>query len=171
MLQRMKRVGTTDRKLGKERKTWDWRVPNKSIVPSPLCHSGKPVSMLWGRFPLFIQGADERFMWLAYAGAILSVHVIGMEFNLSCLPDDTVHMSGFSGEDAGVMELYEVSQVDVMLHCSWLVKMIKLDMLMVLLQLGAYQTAYILNQTTFTGDAVYSQCPQSWSHPSPAKGS
>jgi hypothetical protein len=41
-----------------------------------------------------------------------------MEFNLSCLPDDTVHVSGFSGEDVGVMELDEVSEVDVILHCS-----------------------------------------------------
>jgi hypothetical protein len=39
--------------------------------------------------------------------------------------------------------------------------MIKLDMLMVLLQLGAVQTAYILNPTTFIDDTVYSQCSQS----------
>jgi hypothetical protein len=49
---------------------------------------------------------------------MLSVHIIGMELNLSCLPDDTVRVSGFSGEDAGGMELDEGSEVDVSLHCS-----------------------------------------------------
>jgi hypothetical protein len=39
-----------------------------------------------------------------------------MELNLSHLPDDTVHISGFGGVDAGVMELDVVPQADTVLH-------------------------------------------------------
>jgi hypothetical protein len=38
-----------------------------------------------------------------------------MEHNPSCLPDDAVHMSGFGGDDAGVMELDAMSQVDTVI--------------------------------------------------------
>jgi hypothetical protein len=30
------------------------------------------------------------------------VHIVGMELNLNCLPDDAIHVSGFGGEDGGV---------------------------------------------------------------------
>jgi hypothetical protein len=42
----------------------------------------------------------------------LSVHIVGMELNLNGLPDDAVHVSGFSGEDGGFVKLNAVSQVD-----------------------------------------------------------
>jgi hypothetical protein len=42
-------------------------------------------------------------------GAVLSVHVIGIELNCNCLPDDTVHVPGFGGEDTVVLELDAVS--------------------------------------------------------------
>jgi hypothetical protein len=40
------------------------------------------------------------------------VHIIGME--LHCLPDDTIHTSGFGEENAGVTELDASSQADVL---------------------------------------------------------
>lgn len=39
----------------------------------------------------------------------------------SFLPDDTAHLLGFGGEDAGDLELDRVSQIDGMLHHSWFV--------------------------------------------------
>jgi hypothetical protein len=43
---------------------------------------------------------------------------MGMELNLNHFPDDTIYILGFGGEDAGVMELDEVSQdVALLLHC------------------------------------------------------
>jgi hypothetical protein len=41
-----------------------------------------------------------------------SVHTVGMEFNLNGLPNDAIHVSGFSGEDGGFVRLNAVSQVD-----------------------------------------------------------
>jgi hypothetical protein len=41
-----------------------------------------------------------------------------MEINLSYLPDDMVRLSGFGQEDAGVVELHVVSQVDAELWHS-----------------------------------------------------
>jgi hypothetical protein len=35
-----------------------------------------------------------------------------MGLNLKCLPDDMVHVPGITGEDTGVLELDEVSQID-----------------------------------------------------------
>jgi hypothetical protein len=35
-----------------------------------------------------------------------------MELNLNGLPNDSVHVSGFIGEDGGFVELNTVSQVD-----------------------------------------------------------
>jgi hypothetical protein len=39
-----------------------------------------------------------------------------MELNLNCLPENIIRISGFVGEDAGVMELDVVSKADVVLH-------------------------------------------------------
>jgi hypothetical protein len=39
-----------------------------------------------------------------------------MELKLNGLPNDAVHVSGFSGEDGGFVELNVVSQVDDMFN-------------------------------------------------------
>jgi hypothetical protein len=44
-----------------------------------------------------------------------------------------VHISGFGGVDAGVMELDVVPQADTVLHPGWFVQMIQSDMLMMFL--------------------------------------
>jgi hypothetical protein len=36
---------------------------------------------------------------------ILSVHIVGMQFNLSFFPDNMIHVPGFHGGDAGVLKL------------------------------------------------------------------
>jgi hypothetical protein len=50
-----------------------------------------------------------------------------MELSLICLPDDTVHGSGFGREDTGALELDTISQVDtvdaVSQH-SWFFQMV-----------------------------------------------
>jgi hypothetical protein len=43
-------------------------------------------------FRRFLEGADERLPCLAEAKINLSVHVVGMELNLSGLPNDVVHV-------------------------------------------------------------------------------
>jgi hypothetical protein len=44
--------------------------------------------------------------------ATLSVDIVRMEFNLSGLPDNVVHITGFCGEDGRIMDLNAVSLVD-----------------------------------------------------------
>jgi hypothetical protein len=34
---------------------------------------------------------------------------VGLEFSINRLPDDTIHVSGFRGEDAGVVNLNVMS--------------------------------------------------------------
>jgi hypothetical protein len=75
-----------------------------------------------------------------------------MELNLNCLPDDMVHVSGFSGEDIVVLELDAMSQVDAVPCHGQLVWMIKMDTPMVLLHPGVNQIADLL---TLTGDPVH----------------
>jgi hypothetical protein len=48
-------------------------------------------------FPTFFQEADKRFPWLVQTEAILPV---GMVLDLSRLPNDAIHVSGF-GEEGG----------------------------------------------------------------------
>lgn len=45
-----------------------------------------------------------------------SVTLLGWTSNLNCLSDDTAQVSGFDKEDADVLELDAVSQVDVVPH-------------------------------------------------------
>jgi hypothetical protein len=57
-----------------------------------------------------------------------------MEFSLSCLPDDTIRVSGFCGEDSGVVKLNAVSPVDTILHYGLLIQIFRTDMKLMLLQ-------------------------------------
>jgi hypothetical protein len=63
-------------------------------------------------FRRFLKGADERLPCFAEAKTNVSVYIVGMELNLNGFPNDAVHVSGFSGEDGGFVELNAVSQVD-----------------------------------------------------------
>jgi hypothetical protein len=63
-------------------------------------------------FRRFLKGADERLPCLAETKTNLSVHIVGMELNLNGLPNDAIHVSGFSREDGGFVELNAMSQVD-----------------------------------------------------------
>jgi hypothetical protein len=51
--------------------------------------------MLWR----FLDGAYERFPGLAETKTSLSVHNVWMELNLNGFPNNTICVSGFSGED------------------------------------------------------------------------
>jgi hypothetical protein len=33
----------------------------------------------------------------------ISVHIVGMELNLNDLPNNAIHVTGFSGEDGGIV--------------------------------------------------------------------
>jgi hypothetical protein len=63
-------------------------------------------------FRRFLEGADERLQCLAQTKTHLSVHIVGIELNLSGLPNDAIHISGFCGEDGGVMKLNVACQVN-----------------------------------------------------------
>jgi hypothetical protein len=41
-----------------------------------------------------------------------------MELNLNGLPNDVIHVSGFSGKDAGILKLNVVSQVNAVFSHS-----------------------------------------------------
>jgi hypothetical protein len=45
----------------------------------------------------------KGFHDFSWAEAILPVHIIVVALNLNRLPGDSVHVSAFVGEDAGVM--------------------------------------------------------------------
>jgi hypothetical protein len=50
--------------------------------------------------------------------AILPVHVVRVELDLSGFPDQPVHVSGFGGQDLGVLELDMMSPADAMFSYS-----------------------------------------------------
>jgi hypothetical protein len=52
---------------------------------------------------------DSKLSWLAWARAILLVRIIGMELNISQLPDNVVHVSRSGRWDTGVTELDAVA--------------------------------------------------------------
>jgi hypothetical protein len=73
----------------------------------------------------------------AQAEAVHPVHIIGLELNLSHLPDDTTHITGSGREDAGVTGL------DAMLCGSSLVWVVLL------------QCCTNVGLTSLTGDFIY----------------
>jgi hypothetical protein len=58
----------------------------------------------------FLEGADERLPRIAERKIHLTVHIVGMELNLSGFPNDAIRVSGLSGEDGGIEKLNAVSQ-------------------------------------------------------------
>jgi len=46
---------------------------------------------------------NERFPWPAEEQAFLPVYAVGTKVSLNYLPADTVHVTGFYGEDFGVL--------------------------------------------------------------------
>jgi hypothetical protein len=72
-------------------------------------------------------------------------------------------VSGFGGEDGGVVRLDVAPQVDTVLRHGWLVRTFQTDMLLVLLQPSVNRTAHLPNVdlTALIGDAVYSRRLQS----------
>jgi hypothetical protein len=67
------------------------------------------------------------------------------ELNLNCLPDDTVLISGFIGDDTVVLELEAMFQDNAVSCHGRLVQKIKMDIPMVFLHPGVNQTAYLTN--------------------------
>jgi hypothetical protein len=115
--------------------------------------------ILWGGLCTILQGAGER---IVYAEAALHLHIVGMKFSFSRLPDETTRVPGFCGEDAGVAELDVVSQVNAVLPHSCSVRMFYPDIPMVLFQPGVDRTVCLsdVDLATLTGDTVYSWCSQ-----------
>jgi hypothetical protein len=58
---------------------------------------------------VFFQILDRRIPWLTQAEAILPICIVRGR-SISSLPDHVVNISGFGGEDAGVLELDPVAQ-------------------------------------------------------------
>jgi hypothetical protein len=56
-----------------------------------------------------------------------------VEFNLSGLPNNVVHLSDFCGKDEGIVELNAVSLVDTVFACGRLFWVFQLDVLLMLL--------------------------------------
>jgi hypothetical protein len=71
-----------------------------------------------------VQGADNRLPRFTETEATLSVDIVGVEFNLSGLPENAVHISGFRGEDGTIVELNAVSLVATVFSYGQLVRML-----------------------------------------------
>lgn len=93
-----------------------------------------------------------------------------MKFSFGRLPDEMIRVSGFCGEDAGVMELDAMSQENAVLRHSCLDRMFYPDMSMVLFQPGVDRTACLsdVDLATLTGDTAYSWCSHPPGRPLPA---
>lgn len=52
--------------------------------------------------PLF-HWVNERFPWPAEEQAFIPVYAVGIKVSLNYLSDETVHVTGFYGEDFGVL--------------------------------------------------------------------
>jgi hypothetical protein len=53
----------------------------------------------------------------------LSVHTVDMALNFNGLPNNAIHVSGFSGHVRGIVKLNAVSQADTVFSHGWLVWM------------------------------------------------
>jgi hypothetical protein len=76
-----------------------------------LCTENPDLSSCDGGIIRFVREQTE---------AIFPLHIIGMEFNLSRLPDSAIHVSGFGGGDGGVVWLDTVLRLwRLILICRW----------------------------------------------------
>jgi hypothetical protein len=89
--------------------------------------------------------------------AILPVHVIRVHFDLSDLPDHPVHVTVFSGEDAGVLELDSMAEAYTVFGHNRIIWILQKDVLMVLLDSGLHEMANLpsVYLTTFAGHAAH----------------
>jgi hypothetical protein len=76
-----------------------------------------------GSCPECFYGADKNLPLFTKIKAIISVDIVSVEFNLNGLPDKSVHISGFRGEDGRTVELNAVSVVDALISYGRLVRM------------------------------------------------
>jgi hypothetical protein len=76
-----------------------------------------------------------------------------MQLNLKCLPDQPVHVSGFGGQDFGVLELDTMSPADAMFRYGRLVWMSQTNVPAVLLDPGINRMTSLpnVNLTIFVG--------------------
>jgi hypothetical protein len=98
--------------------------------------------------------------WLAEA--ILPVHVVWTQIDLKSLPDHLVHVSGFGGQDDGVLEWDTMAQAYVVFGHSQFIWMLQTNVLVVLLDHVFNGTASLpnVNLTTFAGHTVHWQIRQ-----------
>jgi hypothetical protein len=77
-----------------------------------------------------------------------------MELSLSGLPNSAIHVSGFSGEDGGIVRLDAVSPIGAVFSYSLLVWMFWSHMSLMLLKSGVHGMACLANvdPATLTGD-------------------
>jgi hypothetical protein len=82
----------------------------------------------------------KGFTCKAWTEAILPVHV-RMQLEPSGLPDHPVHVSGFGGQDLGVLDLDAMSLADAVFGCSRFVWMSQRNVPVMLLDPGINGTA------------------------------
>jgi hypothetical protein len=84
-----------------------------------------------------------------------------MELNLNGLRNDAIHVSGFSGEDGGIVKSNAVFQVDAVFNHGRLVWMFQMDVPLMLLQPAVHRMACLPNVelVALTWDSVYTWCP------------
>jgi hypothetical protein len=75
--------------------------PDKGNVHGPAWPRREPTyAVMWWRLPAIFQEAGGRSPWLPQTETVLPVHDVGMELNLSLLPDDAIR-GGCRGGVAG----------------------------------------------------------------------
>jgi hypothetical protein len=109
----------------------------------------------------FLEGLAFFHSWLAQGETSFPVHVIRMELDLYCLPDNAFHAFGSCGQDPGVLNL----DSDPNLCCAWPHLICQDDIACVtvlLLDPGLTEMPGLTNAdpTTFAGDAVDARCFQ-----------
>jgi hypothetical protein len=86
-----------------------------------------------------------------------------MDLNLNGLTNVAIHVLGLGSDDRGIVELNVVSQVDTVISDRQLVRMLKTDVALMLLQPCVHGMACLPNVdlATHRGDSVYARCPSS----------
>jgi hypothetical protein len=106
---------------------------------------------------VYFERVSEEFPRPAQAETILPVHVVRMQLDLSFLPNHPGHVSGFGGQDRGVLELDTMSPADTVFGHGQSVWTSQTKVPVVLLDPGVNGTASLpnVNLTTLAGYSTH----------------
>ena len=106
---------------------------------------------------IFSKEAKEGFPRCVQSQAFLPVHIVRVDFQLNRLPDNSVHVAGYSRKVPGVLEFYKMvvdEHMSCHRRCVW---MSKLYVSVVFFFSGLYRSTSLsdVHVTTLTECTVY----------------